>query len=60
VQNIDNANSEIRWRAASDLALLVVDEKTHIADPQLALDLTQRLQQALDASRQAERPLSSA
>lgn len=60
MQNIDNANPEIRWRAANDLAqLLVVDEKekTHVADPKLALDLTQRLQQALDASRSAEASL---
>lgn len=61
VQNIDNANPEIRWRAANDLAqLLVVDEKdkTHVVDPRLALDLTQRLRRALDASRQAESALA--
>jgi hypothetical protein len=60
MQNIDHANSEIRWRAANDLAqLLVVDEKdkAHVADPKLALDLTQRLRQALDQSRQAEAAL---
>src|SRR5262245_42457029 len=39
--NIDNANPEIRWRAANDLAqLLLVDEKDkkYTADPKLALE----------------------
>jgi hypothetical protein len=57
LQNIDNANPEVRWRAANDLAQLLRADEKHATDPHLALDLTQRLQQAIEKNRVAEVPL---
>src|SRR5438445_12499109 len=48
LKNIDSANADIRWRAASDLAQVLKRDETLASDPAFALRLAERLQKALD------------
>src|SRR5947209_4816846 len=48
LKNIDSANVDIRWRAASDLAQVLKRDEILAADPEFALRLAERLQRALD------------
>ena len=48
LKNIDSANPDIRWRAASDLAQVLKRDDKLAADPIFALRLTQRFVKALD------------
>jgi hypothetical protein len=48
LKNIDSANADIRWRAASDLAQVLKRDETLASDPEFALRLAERLHRALD------------
>ena len=48
LKNIDSANADIRWRAASDLAQVLKRDENLASDPAFGLRLADRLQKALD------------
>src|SRR5260221_9738506 len=48
LKNIDSANADIRWRAASDLAQVLKRDDKLASDPAFALRLVDHLQRALD------------
>src|SRR5438067_13590631 len=48
LKNIDSANTDIRWRAANDLAQVLKRDDKLAADPAFALRLTERFARALD------------
>ncbi len=54
LQNLDNPNPEVRWRAADDLAQVLLRDDHLASDPRFALDLSVRLRRALEASAPAE------
>jgi hypothetical protein len=53
--NLDNTNTDIRWRAASDLAQVLVRNDQLASNPWFALELSDRLQKALDECDRDER-----
>jgi hypothetical protein len=55
LRSLDNPNKEVRWRAASDLAQVLLRQDELAADAGFALKLADRLQQALQGSAEAER-----
>src|SRR5260370_11133334 len=55
LKNIDSANSDIRWRAASDLAQVLKRDEKLASDPAFAMRLAERLQKALDELDRLER-----
>jgi hypothetical protein len=54
LQNLDNPNPEVRWRAADDLAQVLLRDERLASDPRFALDLSVRLRRALEAAAPAE------
>ncbi|HJT76067.1 MAG TPA: hypothetical protein VJ739_02605, partial [Gemmataceae bacterium] len=54
LQNLDNPNPEVRWRAADDLAQVLLRDERLASDPRFALDLAARLRRALEAAEPAE------
>jgi hypothetical protein len=50
---LDNTNVEVRWRAASDLAQVLLRDDHLASDPKFALDLAARLAAALQVDRLA-------
>jgi hypothetical protein len=46
--NLDNANPEVRWRAADDLAQVLLRDERLASDPRFALDIAGRLRHAVD------------
>jgi hypothetical protein len=48
LKNLDNANPEVRWRAADDLAQVLLRDEHLASDPHFALDVADRLAAALD------------
>src|SRR5262245_52000178 len=42
LKNIDSANADIRWRAASDLAQVLKRDENLASDPEFALRLAER------------------
>jgi hypothetical protein len=55
VRDIDNPNPEVRWRAASDLAQVLLRNDELARNPGFALTLAGRLQETLDSSAAAEK-----
>jgi hypothetical protein len=55
LQNLDNENPEVRWRAADDLAQVLLRDEHLAADPKFALALVQRLRRAVDALAPTEK-----
>lgn len=56
LEKLDRGNPEVRWRAASDLAQVLLRDDRLASDPRFALDLAERLQRTLkdaDPSEQA-------
>src|SRR5258708_20570883 len=47
LNNLDQANADVRWRAALDLAQVLPRDDKLASDPKFALDLAERLRQAL-------------
>jgi hypothetical protein len=59
LRDIDNSNPEVRWRAASDLAQVLLRKKSLAADPNFALALADRLQTALEQSAGPEKEFAA-
>src|SRR5262245_62086350 len=55
LQNLDSANADIRWRAASDLSQELPRSPELAANATLALELAERLHQALEESAADEK-----
>jgi hypothetical protein len=55
LRDLDNANPDIRWRAASDLAQVLLRDDRLAADADFALQLADRLRQARDEGAAAEK-----
>jgi hypothetical protein len=55
LKNIDNANPEIRWRAASDLAQVLKRDDKLAADAAFGLRLVERMVKALEELDRAEK-----
>src|SRR5438067_9255487 len=60
LKNIDSANSDIRWRAASDLAQVLKRDEKLASDPAFGLQLADRLRKALDEFDRLEKDLAKA
>src|SRR5437762_671726 len=56
--NLDNTNPEVRWRAASDLAQILLRDDRLATDPHFALSVSERLRTALTAAAPAEKALA--
>jgi hypothetical protein len=54
LKNLDNPNPEVRWRAADDLAQVLLRDDHLAADPGFALDLAERLRRGVDSAAEAE------
>src|SRR5262245_61351930 len=59
LRDLDNANPEVRWRAASDLAQVLLRNDELASNVDFALDLADRLQRSLDESTAAEKGYAS-
>lgn len=59
LRDLDNTNKEVRWRAASDLAQVLLRDDTLASDSAFALQLTQRLRKTLDTSAALEKALAA-
>jgi hypothetical protein len=57
LKSLDNTNADIRWRAASDLAQVLLRDDRLAADPRFALELAERLRKAQDDYDREERDL---
>src|SRR5437764_5889104 len=55
LRRLDDPNPEVRWRAASDLSQTLLRDPRLAADAGFALQLADRLQEALAAAEPAER-----
>jgi hypothetical protein len=55
LRDLDSANPEVRWRAASDLAQVLPRDERLASDSAFALKVADRLKRALDDSAQAEK-----
>jgi HEAT repeat protein len=54
LKNLDNPNPEVRWRAADDLAQVLLRDEHLAADPRFALELAGRLHRGIDGVAEAE------
>ncbi len=57
--NLDRTNPDVRWRAADDLAQVLLRDDQLASNPKFALDLAERLRQALQAGATAEQALGN-
>ncbi len=57
LDRIDNTNLDQRWRAASDLAQVLLRDDKLASNSQFALDLTDRLRKAMEASAAKEKAI---
>lgn len=55
LKRLDNTNPDVRWRAAEDLAQVLLRDDELAADPEFGLGLAQRLRQAIDANVPSEK-----
>jgi len=55
LHDLDDANGEVRWRAANDLAQVLLRDDTLASDSAFALQLNQRLRKVLDSSTPFEK-----
>jgi hypothetical protein len=55
LRDLDNPNKEVRWRAASDLAQVLLRDDDLASDSAFALQLTQRLRHVVDSSATFEK-----
>jgi hypothetical protein len=58
LNNLDNTNPEVRWRAASDLAQILLRDERLASDPRFALSVNERLLTTFDAVGPAEKALA--
>jgi hypothetical protein len=59
LRDIDNPNAEVRWRAASDLAQVLLRKDSLAADVGFTLQLANRLQTAINQSADAEKTFAT-
>src|SRR4051812_44621495 len=55
LRKLDDPNADIRWRGAEELAQVLQRDKQLAANPHFALELTERLQKALEMAAQDEK-----
>jgi len=55
LRDLDNSNKEVRWRAANDLAQVLLRDDNLASDSAFALQLCQRLRRTLDSSAPFEK-----
>ena len=55
LRDLDNTNKEVRWRAANDLAQVLLRDDNLASNSAFALQLTQRLRRTLDSSAPFEK-----
>jgi hypothetical protein len=55
LRDLDNSNKEVRWRAASDLAQVLLRDDDLASNSNFALQLTHRLRRVLDSSAPFEK-----
>ncbi len=55
LRDLDNSNKEVRWRAANDLAQVLLRDDNLASDSAFALQLCQRLRRTLDSSAPLEK-----
>lgn len=55
LKKLDNSNPDVRWRAAEDLAQVLLRDDELAADGTFGLHLAERLRGAIDANRPAEK-----
>jgi hypothetical protein len=59
LRDIDNPNQEVRWRAASDLAQVLLRKDSLASNVGFTLQLANRLQTAIDQSADAEKSFAA-
>jgi hypothetical protein len=55
LRDLDDSNTEVRWRAANDLAQVLLRDDNLASDSDFALQLVQRLRRTLDSSAPFEK-----
>jgi len=58
LKKLDNSDPDVRWRAADDLGAALAQNDRLASDPKFALDIADRLRQALDDSAAADKAAS--
>jgi hypothetical protein len=58
LSHLDNPNADVRWRAANDLAQVLLRDEQLAADPKFALDVAERLRRAIQGNAEAEDDLA--
>jgi hypothetical protein len=58
IKNLDDANPDVRWRAASDLALELQKNDRLAANPSFGLDLAERLHRTADTVETSEKAIA--
>src|SRR5262249_30437931 len=58
LNNLDNTNPEVRWRAASDLAQILLRDEHLATDARFALSVAERLHTAFNDIAPAEKALA--
>jgi hypothetical protein len=59
LRELDNSNEEVRWRAASDLAQVLLRDDRLASDGPFALQLADRLQKAIASSAEPEKSFAT-
>lgn len=54
LRDLDSTNPEVRWRAASDLAQVLLRNEELASDPAFALEIVDRLERVVEASAEPE------
>jgi hypothetical protein len=54
LEKLDKSNADIRWRAASDLAQVLLRDRKLASDSAFALELAARLRRTIDSGKEAE------
>lgn len=58
LDKLDRSNPDVRWRAAADLAQVLLRDDQMASDPRFALDLTDRLRKGMDTSAATEKAIT--
>jgi hypothetical protein len=58
IEKLDKSNADVRWRAAADLAQVLLRDDQLASNPGFALDLAERLRKAMDSAAPTERALN--
>jgi hypothetical protein len=58
LDKLDRSNVDVRWRAAADLAQVLLRDDQLASNPRFALDLAERLHKAMDSAAAGEKALA--